>query len=554
MTRSLFASCLVASILAAPAISQPGAIAGLDISLYSIGTIANQARAGAYPNGVNGFCFTTTSCNPGTVTIPFQGAMNPNHPFIAFLMAKESGGRLRQISDWSYVKHAFASTNSSSSGCAPCTNPGTSSLLGIGCTDTYSSGTNGNHYYLGPPSEIDPFTGNWNPVCSHFDRGEPPVSPPSAQCDGVRSLDSAQTNALNATVGHRIRVADQELIDPGATFWYQGCYVARNEPEMNRNNNLGSMRFTPAWDGSVFTAAPAGEFMPGSILQRWSGALVTSGTNGIDDGRLYVAARVTGPVAGMYHYEYAFHNRDNARGVRSFRIPVCAGATVANAGFGDIDANGANDWSFTVDGGEIVFWTSTFAADPGANALRWNSIYNVWFDCNAAPEWGLSLALQAFAPGAGQPSFTVNSWAPVGLWNVVLGPGCGNPTPILRAIGSPPRATLGNATFGLEVIGFPSFAPVLLASGTVDGVTPLGPSCNLYMGGTPGLDIFLLSGQADIVGTFTVPIPIPADPLLENLHANVQAAGASPGGPLLGAYVLTNGLRVRIGNTPPPCP
>ena len=41
------------------------------------------------------------------------------------------------------------------------------------------------------------------------------------------------------------------------------------------------------------------------------------------DGRVFVGVRVTGPVQGRYHYEYAVHNRDNRRGLRSLAELGC---------------------------------------------------------------------------------------------------------------------------------------------------------------------------------------------------------------------------------------
>ena len=41
------------------------------------------------------------------VDVPWLQAMAEDHPFIAFLLVRESNGRLVQISDHSYVKHGF---------------------------------------------------------------------------------------------------------------------------------------------------------------------------------------------------------------------------------------------------------------------------------------------------------------------------------------------------------------------------------------------------------------------------------------------------------------
>jgi hypothetical protein len=140
----------------------------IDLKLAAIDDLRALGREGAFPNGINGCAFATTACNEGTRQISWQQAMDPDHPFITFLLAREHEGRFEQISDRSYVKHGFFAL--SSSFCGSC--QGTDgTVLGLGCSDTYSVGNNGDNFWLGPPDEIDPWRGEWDPVCSHFDRG-----------------------------------------------------------------------------------------------------------------------------------------------------------------------------------------------------------------------------------------------------------------------------------------------------------------------------------------------------------------------------------------------
>ena len=49
--------------------------------------------------------------------------MSPNHGYIHFIIARESNGRLEQISNWSFVKHTFGSSNDPSP-CGSCAGPG----------------------------------------------------------------------------------------------------------------------------------------------------------------------------------------------------------------------------------------------------------------------------------------------------------------------------------------------------------------------------------------------------------------------------------------------
>src|SRR6185503_10001222 len=130
----------------------------------------------------------------------------------------------------------------------------------------------------------------------------------------------------------------------------------------------------------------------------------------------------------------------------ALRIPICPEARVRNLGFSDIDQDAGNEWTAAVVGNEIVF-------SGASNPLEWNTIFNFWFDCDAAPLAG-ALALDQAAPGAGLASVPVTSSAPLGLFNVYLGAGCAFGTPpTLHAVGTPARATLGNATFALRSTG-----------------------------------------------------------------------------------------------------
>src|SRR5262249_7936403 len=317
------------------------------------------------------------------------------------------------------------------------------------------------------------------------------------------------------TVNHQMRVDDTDLSVPGAPYWWQSGYLNPGEPESNRTNNIGSRGFTPSWNGSVWSFADGPNFLNGTILQRWSGASITSNTNGVDDGRFYVAVKVTGPVGGLYHYEYAVHNRDNKRGLGAFRVPVCPAALVQGFGFHDIDQDPNNDWSASRTASEITFQTTT-------NPLRWNMIFNFWFDSDAAPDATNTLSLDQFDLGAGALTVAVAGTAPTGLYNEVLGPGCGVPAaPTLYAIGSPARASLGNATFALQSGGNPSGAVCGFVLSVADGSTLIGPGCTAYSASVSTMmgPLFLSAGPA---GTVTMPLPVPNQAALEGTHLDFQ--------------------------------
>ncbi len=536
-------------VLASAAAAQANVIPGTDVALGKMDQLKPLGHEGTYPFGNNGIALASTACNKGSVKVPWLAPMLEDHPFISFLIARELDGRFEQISDYSYVKHGFFALTDDY--CDTCQEPpgGGGSVLGLGCSDTYSVLNNGDNYWLGPASEIDPWLGEWDRNCSHFDRGEPAVSPPQ-DCDGLRSLTVAMADALDP-VGHRINVTDQELSEPTARYFYQAYYVVRGEPEADRENNWGSKEFIPSWSPlfQIWAAQSIGFMQEGSVLLQWDGATIGSEKNGNDDGRVYVAVKVTGPTEGRYRYEYVVHNRDNHRGVGSFSIPICSGARIFDAGFRDIDDDPANDWSVNVGATAVTYSTAT-------NPVRWNSLYNFWFDSDAAPVSG-SVDLGQHDPGAGLSSLAVSVPTPEGLYNVFLGDGCAaGAAPSLYATGDPAQATLGNPTFGIGSSGNVPGQLHVLVAGAFDGSVALGGGCTQWFGGGLGSGAVILAATtSDAGGVASYAAPVPSSPSFEGTHVNVQGAGVNPsGGPFAGVFELTDGLRVRLGDAIPGCP
>jgi len=540
MKRALLPLALL--LAPASASAQDNADLEIDLFLAEVDDLTAVNRQGAFPGGMNAVAFLTNACNVGTKRINWQQAMDADHPFITFLVARERDGRFEQISDWSYVKHGFFAL--SSSFCDSC-QPTDGTTLGIGCSDTYATGNNSDNYWLGPPDEIDPWRGIWDPVCSHFDRGEPAVAPP-LDCNGLRSLSQTQADNLGP-IGHRIQIEDAEFNVTGASFWFQGMYVIETEADANRENNMLSRSFTPSWNGTRWNLNESGPGLSGSILKRWSGASLESNTNGNDDGRFYVAVKVSGPVAGLYRYEYAVHNRDNNRGMGALRIPKCASARVLDAGFGDLDDSAANDWSLAVGATEISF------SGP-SNPLRWNTIYNFWFLSDAAPG-KTSLALDQADAGPGLPTVAVSSSAPILSYNVFQGAGCASGTPpTLYAGGTPARATLGNATFEIGSSGNVPLQLHSLRMSTVAGTFQFG-GCDFHLGATLANSFPVSVVTSDAGGLAVHPAAVPNDIALEGLDVFLQAVARNPGnGPLFGNFDLSDGLRVRVGNALTGCP
>ena len=408
---ALFSLAALVSSLAA----QSNVVPGLDGKLEILDDITYWGRRGAaYPGGEIGLSMRNTMCNPGSVSIPWYAQMQENHPKFGFLITRLRNDRMEQISDRSYCKHAFTSA-STSGGCGPCNGIG-GNQMGVTCSDTYTAGNNGSRFNLGPPDEIDPWLGTWNHLGSFFDQGLPNVGSP-ANNDGNQSPINVGDEVQN-----RVTVKESDLGIAGAQYFYGIQLIHQGEAVANRWDNLKSRGMTATWNGSGWTVgnSTVGEDF-GSILRHWPGADLNSASNGNDDGRFFVASKVTPLGGGQFHYEYAVHNVDNHRGGATLRIPIDAGATASNFTFRDIDGDALNDWTAARAGNEIVFTA------PASNPLNWNTIFNFGFDANFAPGQSF-VALDEARVGPGALQVLVGAKAPSGAsfaQATPVGQGCG---------------------------------------------------------------------------------------------------------------------------------
>ncbi len=403
----------VASVLSA----QSNTVPGLDGRLEILDNIRYWGRRGAaHPGGEVGMSMRNTMCNPGSVNIPWYAVPQENHPYFGFLITRLSGDRMVQISDRSYCKHAFTSA-SQPGACGSCVPNIGGNQMGPTCSDTYSNVHNAGRNDLGPPAEINPWLGTWTMLGSYFDQGDPNVGSPG-NFNGTHS----GINPGSDEVKNRVTVKESDLLVGGAQYFYAIQLIHRGEAVANRGDNIKSRGFQPTWTGSTWTVAntAVGEAF-GSVLQHWPGATVNQGGNGNDDGRFFVASKVTALGGGNYHYEYAVHNVDNSRAGASFRVPIDPGAVASNFSFRDIDDNPLNNWTATRIGNEVVF------SAPANNPHEWNTIYNFGFDANFPPG-SSSVQIDEARPGPGALFVTINSQTPSGATYAqatAYGEGCG---------------------------------------------------------------------------------------------------------------------------------
>ena len=400
--------------------AQSNTVVGLNGRLTNVDSLDYYGRRGAaHPGGEVGMAMLNEMCNPGSVQIPWQAPMQPNHPKFGFLIMRRVNDRMEQVSDWSYCKHAFTSTNYSGP-CGSCQSTGGlgGTVMGINCADTYGSGNNADRDYLGPPSELNPWLGTWNPVGSYFDVGDPSQAGFPLPADGVRSLNPGSFDVVK----NRVTVKESDLLTAGAAYFYGIQLMHQGEALANRGDNNASRGFNPSWSGANWSFANnAVGMVYGSILQHWTGADLNSASNGTDDGRFFVGSKATALGGSSYHYEYAVHNVDNHRGGATLRVPIDAGAVASNFTFRDIDGNAVNNWTAARVGNEVVFTA------PLSNPLNWNTIYNFGFDATFPPGSGV-VTIDEARIGAGALFVSVGAKVPSGSTFAqanAVGTGCG---------------------------------------------------------------------------------------------------------------------------------
>jgi len=434
-------------------VAQSNSVAGLDGRLTVIDSMTYYGRRGpAHPNGEIGMAMLNTMCNPGSINIPWYQAMQSNHPKFGFMVVRVSDDRIHQINEWSFCKHAFLSINVNGL-CGSCQNPGTGQLMGLNCSDTYAPSNNASRTWLGPPHEIDPWLGTWDPVGSYFDIGDPAQSNYPAPADGVRSL----SQSIFDTVDNRVTVKEIDLTTFNAKYYYGLQLIHEGEALANRADNLAHRGMDVIWNGLNwnFPTNDEGQVY-GTVLSRWDGASIEVGQNGNDDGRFFVAVKTYDLGGGNFHYEYAIHNVDNSRAGSRLRLPINAAATASNFTFRDVDGNASNDWSAAQIGNEIVF-----TATPD-NALEWNTIYNFGFDADFPP--GIAMChLEAARPGPGATEVDVETKVPGGvtLPNFAsLGGGCSGSVPAsclqVNELGGSLTQTANSVEYAYRVQGLPA--------------------------------------------------------------------------------------------------
>lgn len=373
-----FSARLAAPLIAlAVALSNSSAFAaGADIQHSGLSTspIANFGPVVVNGEDIYAYILGSNTCNIGNAFLAWTDNATPALSMNAFRLAN---GRLQQIGV-GMTKTACCVSNSPVCGASSCSGPG--GTLMAGCQDTYSASWNSLQSNLKPRSRINPFIGQFN---------------------GATGVSSA--NAINGRL--QVKKSDMNPANyPGALFFVEGQYIC-TEDATNGNwaNNASYSRVTV---NTSYQFTPTGTFKIGdAAIYAWRDHGLGAGVpdpsvviQAVDipgEGRFLVASKITQTGRNTWHYEYAIHNFNSDRAASSFRVPTPAGASVANAGFSDVWYHGEDaiydgtDWNMPVSSFEQRWsCTQTVTQNPNANAIRWGTMYNFWFDCNRPPVAG----------------------------------------------------------------------------------------------------------------------------------------------------------------------
>ena len=354
------------TIAAALAACTGTALATPDVICGTLDGINNYGQIGS----LRAYSVGTTGCNIGTSNANWI-SNSPNHPVIGVTFWKydHETARLTQIGV-SHLKHSFAALQGNV--CQPCQGGGNSSALGPGCSDPYGPGLNGSQGRLGPRSEVNAYTGDF-------------VYPFTGQ------------NVTGNNIYKRIKVEQSVITDSTANFYVEGVYTLVDDYEAGTNFNNASYRAINI-NQSSFNASGTGQtFAEIPCIYAWQAhdaGVVINEAEYPGEGRMIVASKATDLGNGMWRYDYGVYNQNSDMAASSFTVPMNTSAS--GMGFNDVtyrdivDENVSSiDWA-PVEGASGITWnTETHSgANPWGNAIRWGTMYNFWFETDAAPTMG----------------------------------------------------------------------------------------------------------------------------------------------------------------------
>ncbi|PTR06812.1 hypothetical protein C8R32_10998 [Nitrosospira sp. Nsp5] len=353
--------------------------AGPDVVVNKVDDVQESGSRDA--QGRIGITASTDSCNLGTQALEWKGTPSTQHPVISLNLYRLHNNKMQQLG-MSWVKHGFFATNASHCAGIPgapsrCDAPSghDGQKLYPGCTDLYPAALNANEELLGPRSKINPTTGMFDETAQDL-TGYPPSK-------GIEKI---------------ILLEEEQLQMAGARYFIESQYIAVDDAAAgNAQNNLSYREVIPTLSGNRYSLNKKNDDIEHlkPAISEWQkdGAkieIVTTQETNQAKSYIYVASKSLPLANGTYRYEYAVFNMNSDIGVQGLEVPA-NGIVTGSVGFyapkyhGEIYSS--DPWRNLSEAG-IVSWQTkkSYSEDKNANAIRWGTTYNFWFESTNPPE------------------------------------------------------------------------------------------------------------------------------------------------------------------------
>jgi len=418
--------------------------------------------------GLLSYAVGTVSCNWGDTGVEWVAGTN-QHPVIGQNLYRLKDGRFDQLG-MSWLKHGYLAL--AQDFCCNCQNPGTGTILGVGCSDPYGAQTNGAQSGLGPRWEVNPFTGDF------------PYPFSTAGQSG---------NSLYKRI--QVPVSDMEPANnPGARYFVEGQYVHPDEAAYENQFNNVSYREV-ALSGSGWSLSFVGTTQATQpAVMAWADAqpdVHVEIRDFFEKGRVYLASGTQDNGDGTWRYDYALYNMNYVVGLGGLRIPVDVSASVSADSFHGVphhsgDPQESTPWPFSRDGTGIEWRTDPIDQNPNANLVTWGTLYSFSFVSDRAP-----VLMEC---GVGRPYSTevdepMIAWAPDALCSVIrYCKSTANSTGTAAAIDWSGTTSLSDNSATLLVSDLPSNQPGLFFYGPNEVNIPFGDGNRCVGGGLTRLN------------------------------------------------------------------
>ena len=355
---------------------------GPDVIVGDIRGTSNYSSVG----GIEAFAFGTESCNIGDEVLWWYSGTNQK-PVIGQSAYQLKDGRFEMLGQ-GWLKHGFYALSNNFCGCGCSGTDGT--VLGVGCSDLYSSGLNGQQSNMGPKYEVNAYTGYY----------------PYPPTDGNNTGDG---------IYKRVQISISDLDpsqDGGGVYFVEAQYVSPDDSAVgNGFNNASWIYANVSGSGSSWSMEINSEttVREEQVLYAWAALdsdVVLTEVNITGEGLVLLGSRVYDLGGGLYEYEYAVQNYNSDRSIGSFTVPITPGAQVSEIGFHDVDYHSGSpidgiDWEGTTGSGYVTWeCPETYEENEWANAIRWGTTYNFRFRANVTPQKG-DAVLGLFKPPSG---------------------------------------------------------------------------------------------------------------------------------------------------------